>query len=114
MHKRITFRGMEHSQPMEDHANDMLARIEHILEEDRSPRYIDLVLQPSKVHAHHHVELRVKSPSYDRVVDYEGSDFYAVLDHVLDTMYRMLLEDKDRHIEDRKMLGRHEEFKKQR
>lgn len=102
MHKRITFRNMTHSAPMEEHANDQLRKIEEFLETDKSPRYIDLMFEPSKVHAHHRVELRVKTPSYDRVSHYEGPDFYAVLDRVIDTMYRELHEDKRRILDDRK------------
>jgi ribosome-associated translation inhibitor RaiA len=114
MNKRITFRGMDHSQPMEDYANEQLARIEQFLASEKTPQYINLVFMPSHVHAHHHVELHVTTPNYERFVSYEGADFYAVLDRVIDTMYLALHEDKDRHVENRKMQGRHDEFKKQR
>ncbi len=77
---------------------------------------IHLILMPSHVHEHHCVELIVKTPNYDRVVKYEkqGLDFYQVLDHVIDTMYRLLHEDKQRHVDNLKEVGRHDEFKKQR
>jgi ribosomal subunit interface protein len=116
MNKRIAFRNMDHSGPMEQHANDQLAKIEKFLESERSPVLINLTLTASHVHEHPTVELTVKTPNYDRVVKYEheGMDCYQVLDHVIDTMYRLLHEDKRRHVDELKEVGRHDEFKKQR
>jgi ribosome-associated translation inhibitor RaiA len=114
MNKKITFRHMEHSQVLDDYANGQLGRIISFLEHEPSPVYVELTFTPSKVHAHHHVELLVKSPHYDEFYSYTGPDFYDVVDKVIDGMYRKLLEAKDKRVEDRKMVGRHEEFKKQR
>lgn len=107
---------MDHSDVMEQYANQQLQKIEEFLSNERSPVYIDLVLEPSKIHAHHRVELRVKSPNYDRVsnYEYEGTDFYDVIDRVIDTMYNELHEDKKKLHDKLKSVGRHEDFKKQR
>lgn len=115
MHKRITFKDTQHSAAMEQEANKLLEKIEaFLLKEDRTPIYIDLILEPSHVHAHHKIELRVKSPNYDRYSSYEGKDFRPTLERVIDVMCRELHEDKKRLNEDKKMTGRHEEFKKER
>ena len=114
MHKRITFKGMDHSEVLEIYANQQLEKVEEFLQHERSPIYMDLVFEPSHVHAHHKVELRVKSPNYDRISNYEGTDFYHTLDRVIDVMYQELHKDKQRHIDEKKMRGRHDEFKKQR
>ncbi len=114
MNKRITFRDMPHSEVMEQYADEQLEKIVDFLHSERSPIYIDLVLAPSKVREHHLIELRVKSPNYELYSTYEGAHFYDVLDRVIDTMYRELRQKKDRIVEDKKMVGRHEEFKKQR
>ena len=105
---------MPHSDVAEHYAQEQLAKVEEFLQHERTPIYIDLIFTPSHVHAHNRVELLVKTPHYDLVTHYEGPEIYDVLDRVIDTMYRQLLEKKDRHTEDRKMVGRHEEFKKQR
>jgi ribosome-associated translation inhibitor RaiA len=116
MNKRIVFRGMDHSDVMERHADDQLQKIITFLEHDRGPVYIDLYLEPSKVHEHHRVELHVKSAEYNLNVSYEreGMGFYEVLDHVIDVMYRQLHEAKRKHHDEEKMRGRHDEVKKQR
>lgn len=116
MNKKITFRGMDHSQIMEDHANQQLAKVEEFLSHEQGPIVIELVFIPSKVHEHHKVEMLVKTPNYDEFVSYEkeGMPFYETLDHVIDVMYRNLLKAKERMIDERKQVGRHDEFKKQR
>lgn len=93
---------MKSSKPMEDYANKQLDKVLNFLENERSPVFVDLVLEPSKVHAHHRIELRVKTPRYDLVSNYEGPEFYEVLDRVVDIMYHELLEAKRKWIDDRK------------
>ena len=113
MTKRIMFRHMDHSQPMQEHADKHLAKIERFLEHEPSPVHIDLVMEPSKTREHHRIELIVKSPSYDLVVhhEYTGENFYAALDKIIDTMYYQLHEHKRKKIE----VERHQaqEFKKE-
>lgn len=113
---KITFRHMDHSDVMEKYAYDQLAKITDFLQNERDPIFIELVFEPSKAREHHRVELRIKTPRYDKVSNYEkqGMQFYDVLDRVIDVMYRQLLEEKDKQECEKKMRGRHDEFKKQR
>jgi ribosomal subunit interface protein len=116
MHKRITFKNMDHSDVMEDYINQQLAKIEHILENEPTPIYIDMVLEASKTREHPRAELRVKSPHFDCISNYEktGVDMYDIIDRVIDIMYHQLREQKKKACDDRKQCGRHDEFKKQR
>lgn len=116
MHKRITFRGMDHSVAIEQYAEKQLAKIMDFLANEPTPIYVDLVLEPSKAREHHDIELRVKSPHYDLISSYEhtGTDFYDALDRVIDVMYRKLLDEKKKHVDKRKITGRHDDFKGQR
>ena len=108
MHRRITFRGMSPSRIMEDYANQQLERIVTFLKNEGSPIYLDLILEPSKIHAHHRVELRVKTPRFDLISNYEGPDFYEVLDRVIDVMYDDLHKKKEEWKDDIKTEGRRE------
>lgn len=116
MNIQITFRNMDHSDPMEQHVRKHLEKIERFLHNERSPIAIDVFLEPSHAHRHHRVEMIVKSPNFNRTLAYEreGLDFYAVVNHVIDHMLDLLQEDHRRKIDDRKQQGRHYEFKKQR
>lgn len=103
MIKRIVMRGIDHSVLIEEHANKQLVKIEKLLENEPDPIYIDLICEPSKLHQHSRVELRIKSPHYDLVNDYEheGVEFYKVLDHVIDTMYKRLQKEKRKRVNQR-------------
>lgn len=116
MHKRITFRNMDKSSAMEGYANEQLSKIEEFLKNERTPIYIDLVFEPSKFREHHRVELRVKTPNYDEISNYEheGTQFYDVVDRVIDVMYRNLCEKKKQLHDKLKSVGRHDDFKGQR
>ncbi len=116
MHKRVMFKNMAHSGDIEDHVNKELAKIIHFLENEPTPIYIDMVLEPSKVHAHPRAELRIKSPHYDLVSHYEheGVDMHGVINHVTEVMYHQLHAEKEKKDDQRKMRGRHAAFKKQR
>lgn len=116
MHKRITFRNMEQSDVMKDYINQQLAKIETFLENEPTPIHIDMILEASKVREHPRAELRVKSPHFDLISNYEytGVDMYDVIDRVIDIMYDQLREQKKKSCDERKMRGRHDEFKKQR
>jgi len=107
---------MDHSDMMEEYANQQLEKVIEFLKNEPTPIYIDLIFEPSKVREHHRIELRVKSPHFDRISNYEyqGEAFYDTLDRVIDVMYKELHEDKKKHLDERKMVGRHDEFKKQR
>ncbi len=116
MEKRIVFRGVDHSDIAETYANKQLKKIEKFLAHEPTPVTIDLIFEPSKLRQHSRVELLIKSPHYDLVSHYEheGVEFYQALDHVIDCMYRQLIKAKERRVEERKEVGRHEDFKKQR
>lgn len=114
MNIQITFQNCDSSQVMEEHIKGQLSKIVHFLEKEPTPIYIDIIIKPGRVHAHHQVEFLLKSPHYDLVTHDEGPKVYQVLDNVIDAMYARLRKEKDKRIEDRKMVGRHEEFKKQR
>lgn len=102
MNKRITFRGMDHSEAMENYVNEQLHKIEAFLENERDPRSLDIVLASGKIHAHHLVEFRLKTPHYDLVASHEGPHMYQEIDHVIDTMYHEILKAKERRIDDEK------------
>lgn len=101
MDRKVTFRHMDHSKVMEDYIDKQMAKIEKFLQREREPVFLELVLEPSKIHAHHRIEIRVKTPDYYLVNDYEGPEFYDVLDRVLDVMYNRLHE-KKRELNDQK------------
>ena len=86
MHKRITFRGMESSPVIEEHADKLIDKLLVLLSKEPTPIYLDLILEPSKIHAHNKVELLLKTPHFSLVSSYEGPDIYDVLNRVFHVM----------------------------
>lgn len=104
MNKRITFRHTDHSEAIESYINKQIAKIEHFLENEPTPVSIDFTLEASSTRAHPRVELRIKTPHYNRVVheEHNGTEMYEIIDKVIDRMYRLLHEDKQRMVDDRR------------
>lgn len=113
MSKRVVFRHMDHSQEIENFANQKMAKIDDFLTHEKTPITINLIMEPSKVHAHPRIEFRVTSPDFQVVVTHErqGEDFYEVLNYVIDTAYRELIKQKQRRVDDLRKGIKHGEFK---
>ncbi len=102
MSKRIAFRGMEPTPAIEKYIDQQLEKVEKFLSHERSPVYINLVLDAAPDHAHNRVELLVKSPNYDLVSHYEGPKMYDAIDEAIDRMYLELKKAKDKRIDSKK------------
>ena len=50
MHKRITFRNMEHSDVLKEYADKQLDKVIRFLGNERTPVYIDLIFEPMNHH----------------------------------------------------------------
>ncbi len=98
MRKRVTFRHMESEPDLESHAYSALDKIEQALNHERSPINLDLVLSPGRPHAHHSVELLIKTPNHDLVIKEEGPHMYQLIDKACDVAYRKIHEQKDKVI----------------
>jgi len=108
MIKRIVYRGMESTPVLEEFIGSHLEKIEKLLAHEPSPVSLDLVLEPSTVHAHHKVEIRLHSPHYDLVAHHEGPEMYQEIDRVVDKMIGEIRRAKERRVDDHK---RHDSFK---
>jgi ribosomal subunit interface protein len=103
MNRRIAFRGMDHSDSIEQYAIERLEhKIESLLKNERTPITVDLVLEAARTHHHHRVELLVKTPHYDLVTHHEGPDMYQTIDHVVNTMHKCILNEKEKQIDEHK------------
>ncbi len=113
---RIVYRNMEKTDAIEQHAREQLKKVEKFLSYDNEPIYINLALEASKTREHHSIHLHVTTPHHNfmEVYEHQGIPFYEALDKAIDAMYHTLHKEKERLIDERKWLGRHEEFKKQR
>lgn len=102
MNVQITFKNTESSQIMEEHARKQMEKIFHLLKREPTPIFIELICEPSKVHAHNRVEFVIKSPHYSLHVHKEGPHIYQIVDEAIDVMYEQLRKEKQKHVDERK------------
>lgn len=106
MRTRVTFRHMDSVPDLESHANTALGRVVKALENEPSPRNIDLILEAGRTHAHHAVELLVSCPNVNLVIKEEGPHMYQLIDLACDIAYRKIHEQKKKVIDARKRAGK--------
>ncbi len=101
MNVRIAFRGMEHSDSVENYANKEMEKLTKFLHKEPEPLSFDLVLQADKNHTHHKVELRLSGKNLNLVAAREGKDLYQEIDHVVKIMGKELQKNKEKALDKR-------------
>jgi putative sigma-54 modulation protein len=106
MKKVISFKNMDHSEPLELHANDKLNKIQNYLKgfKNTSPLNIDLHLKSNKQHPHHEVELNLKTPLFDLNAHDSSPDMYVAVDNVVDKIITQLKKEKEKLLDKRKKV----------
>ena len=108
MEKQITFRSMDHSDSLEQYALSHLSKIEHFLQQsEKSPIFIHMIITGGFVHAHHKIELLIKTPHYDLVSHEENKDAYQAINNVVHTMFSELTRAKEKLVDVRKTGNKH-------
>jgi|SRR5579859_4648473 len=110
MDRRITMRHMDHVPDVENYANDALDRVADALENEKEPIYIYLTIDPGRPHAHHQVELLIKSPNYNIVYKQEGPHVFQLIDRACDMAYRKIHEERKKQVKNRKN-GKNDSYK---
>lgn len=103
MNKKISFKNMPHSDPLEQHASEKLEKIKDFLKdaEHLTPFNVELHLKANKQHPHHRAELLLKTPRFNLTSHDEGTDMYVAIDNAIDKMVKLLKKEKDK-VQDRK------------
>lgn len=105
MNRRIAFRGMDHSDSIEQHALNQLKKIERLLVHEPTPITIDIVLEAARTHHHHRAEILVKTPHHDLCVHDEKPDMYMAIDSVIKTMHELIVKEKEKMVDNKKHSG---------
>lgn len=101
MNKQYTFRGMEHSNTIEEFANEQLKKIEDFLAHEKEPIFLHIILTAEFTHHNNRVEFQVTGPGYTLNAHREGPELYALIGEVMDCMYKQLTEAKRKRIDTR-------------
>ena len=98
----VTFRGMEHSNTLEDFVKAKLHKAERFLENEPSPVVIDVILEAALPHPHHRVEFRLHSPHYKIIANREGTEIYAEVEAVADIFTQEIARAKQKRVDELK------------
>lgn len=102
MKKCLTFRHMDHSPVLENYVNDQLAKLEESLAKEPTPIYLEIVLEADARRSISKAEIRLKTPNYDLISNYQAPDMYDVIDRVIDVMYKKVHDKKKERLDDRR------------
>lgn len=93
---RIAFKNMEKSDNIEDFALKKLDKIMKLVETERPPYNIDMVIHGYPTKAHNHVELIVDFANVHLFAQHEGEDIYQQIDIVAKKMLDEVVKAKDK------------------
>lgn len=95
---------MSHSDPMEEHSRQKLAKIEEILhgEADLTPFDIELWLKANPQHPHHRVDLHLKTAHFNFHTHEEGTDMYFAIDSAIDKMVEIAKKEREKRKDKRR------------
>jgi ribosomal subunit interface protein len=101
MKKQFTFLEMEHSNTIEEYANEKLTKIEKFLEHEKEPIFMHITFTAQPTHGHHRVNLHISGPHYNFDVHRFGPDLYDLISSVADVMFHQLTEAKRKLVDTR-------------
>lgn len=93
---RIAFKNMDHSNNIEEFALKKLEKIEKLMEIERPPFNINMVIEGYPTHAHNKVELIVDFANIHLFAHHEGNDIYQEIDIVTKKMLEEIVKAKDK------------------
>lgn len=99
MNKKINFRGLDHSEALDNHIHQQLEKVEALLENEPTPITIDVTVEYHDTHAHNKVIAHVSTPHFKCHADHEGPDVYAEINEVIDRLYTQLKTQKEKLVD---------------
>lgn len=103
LQKKISFHNMEHSAPLEKHANQKLDKVLDVLREETNPPFFaEMWIKANRQHPHHSVEIHLKTPTMNLHAQDENPDMYIAVDSAVDKMVSLIKKEKERRREDRR------------
>lgn len=101
MNTQITFRGMDHSDSVENYTKVALEKLYKFIEKEPEPINLEIVLEAHRQHHHHKVEIRIRSKHYHFLVEHEGPDLYTEIDYVVKHLIEEIKKEKSKALDKR-------------
>lgn len=96
MNIKISFHNMPHSDALENHARERMAKIETLFKHSahEQPISLELFLNANSAHTHHNVELKLNAGQYHLASHDESDDMYLATDKAIDRMVALVKKEK--------------------
>lgn len=97
MKRTISFIGMPHSDPLEQHSNSKLDKLAALVKHDQAHEesyFVELHLKAQEQHTHHRADLHLKTPQFNLHTHEEGPEMYAAVDSAVDKMVTLYKKEK--------------------
>lgn len=96
MHKRITFRSMDHSNAIENYINKKIEKIKKFFKREPQPIYIDIILELNREKHAFKIECKLHSVHYHLITHGQGPDIYLMIDNAISKMIKDISRKKER------------------
>ena len=90
--KRIAFKGMEHSAAVENFINDKLEKVMKLIESERPPIFVDVVINTEHGNQISDAEIRINGPHFSLVAHDQEREMYAAIEKAADRMFKEVSE----------------------
>lgn len=111
MNKNITIRGIDNkeaekeSHSIRNYILDKFAKIDNLLESEKQPINIDVVVTVVKPHPAHQIEIRIRAPHYHVIVQRENPELYKAIDEALDVAWEQVAKEKRERVDNERKAG---------
>ncbi|OGB97399.1 ribosomal subunit interface protein [candidate division TM6 bacterium RIFCSPHIGHO2_12_FULL_36_22] len=99
MDKRIAFKGMDHSNAIENFVNEKLVKAEILLEKEKGPIFFDVVMNTEHSNNLFDVEIRINGPHFSLIAHDQERDMYAAIEKVVDKIVKEINKMKKKRLQ---------------
>ena len=99
MHRKITFRSMEHSNLIEQDINKKLDKLDKFFKHEEGPVNIETTVETHPVKHYCVVEIKIQSRQYNLVARAEGAVMRDVIDEVGHKIEKDIAREKERLVD---------------
>lgn len=101
MEKNITVRGIDNkeasdqSNSIKNYILEKSSKVDNLLSSEQEPINVDIVVTVVKPHPAHTVEIRIRAPHYNVIVEKQNPELYKAIDEALDVTWEQIAKEKE-------------------
>ena len=99
MHRKITFRSMDHSDAIEEDIHKKLDKLDKFFKHEQEPITMEVVVEAHRTKHYFIVEFKIQSKHYNMIARSEGADMYAMIDQAGHKIERDIAREKERLVD---------------